>query len=178
MDTLFGLPAHPLLVHIPVVLVPLTAVAIIAMAMHRPTMEKLRWIVLGLATVATAATLIAAEAGEALEHSVEESKLLETHTEAGDQFKIIMLVFFLVVAAFLLVDYFRSKNSAAGSANGTVVRASGNDPLSIGLRVLAVVAAVGATWFVVDVGHSGAQASWDDVKVKSGQEVGETDDGD
>jgi hypothetical protein len=32
MDTISGLPAHPLLVHIPVILIPVAAVGVIIMA--------------------------------------------------------------------------------------------------------------------------------------------------
>mgnify|MGYP003553910429 CR=1 FL=1 len=38
---------------------------------------------------------------------------------------------------------------------------------------VALVAGIGATWTVIDVGHSGAKATWDDV----GSEEGGSEDG-
>ncbi len=184
MDTLFGLPAHPLLVHIPVVLVPLCAIAVVAMALHRGTFVRLRWIVLGLTGVALVATLLAADAGESLVDSVKQSTTLDGHVEAGDQFRIIMIGFFLAVFAMVLWDWFQHRGAVHdGLAPGTAAASSGATSsggrsfsslatVSVALRAVALVAAVVATIFVVDVGHSGATSSWGNVKITSESQDG------
>ena len=45
MDKISGLPAHPLLVHIPVVLVPLAVLGTIVIAVSRKMRDRLGWIV-------------------------------------------------------------------------------------------------------------------------------------
>jgi uncharacterized membrane protein len=51
MDTLFGLPAHPLLVHIPIVLLPLAAIGVIVMLIKPAWHRRYRWIVLAMGIV-------------------------------------------------------------------------------------------------------------------------------
>ena len=169
MDTLFGLPAHPLLVHIPVVLVPLCAVGVIVMALHRGTFARMSWVVLGLLGVSFVATVLAANAGEALQESVPDSAALSNHTSAGDQFQSIMFGFLVVVGAMVVWDWFqerKAKQSVSPEETATAAPAPMGS-VSIALRVVAVIAAVASTYFVIDVGHSGAQASWGKVKISS-----------
>ncbi len=83
MSTFNGLPAHPLLVHFIVVLAPLTAVLAILCALWPAARRRLVWLVLALAAVTTVLTPIAAEAGEWLEHRVEETEALEVHEHLG-----------------------------------------------------------------------------------------------
>ncbi len=51
MDTLFGLPAHPLLVHIPIVLLPLAAIGVIVMLIKPEWHRRYRWVVLAMGVV-------------------------------------------------------------------------------------------------------------------------------
>jgi hypothetical protein len=48
MDTLFGLPAHPLLVHMPIVLIPLAAIGVVVMLIKPAWHQRYRWVVLGM----------------------------------------------------------------------------------------------------------------------------------
>lgn len=162
MDTISGLPAHPLLVHVPIVLVPLCAVAVIAMAIRPAWRDRFGVAVAGLVSIAGLFSLLAAEAGEALERHVRESDLVETHASGGDTFKIIAVLFAIAVVAWIVVAWKKM------SAN-----------LELGARIVAVVLALVATVTVINVGHSGAKASWHDVDMKSTPRGGEGDgDGD
>src|SRR6478735_1830999 len=67
MDKLFGLPAHPFLVHIPIVLLPLAAIGTVAIVARRTWYHSYRWIVLTIAAVGTLGAVLAASAGEELE---------------------------------------------------------------------------------------------------------------
>src|SRR6476659_1241847 len=72
IKTLTGLPAHPLLLHMPVIFVPMLATAAIVFAL-KPSWRKRYDIAYGIgAVVALAGTTLAAGAGEAWEKTKEQ----------------------------------------------------------------------------------------------------------
>ena len=70
MKTIFGLPAHPLLVHIPVVLLPLAAVGAVMMAVRPAWNARYRWAVLVLGAVGAVGVVLAADAGQSLQEQI------------------------------------------------------------------------------------------------------------
>ena len=87
MDSIFGIPAHPLFVHIPVVLIPLAAVGVIVMVIRPAWWERYKWATLAIAGVGMVGSIIAAGTGEELEEAVEDTasrQLLRAHVEAGE----------------------------------------------------------------------------------------------
>lgn len=68
-ETFDGLPAHPLVVHLPVVLVPLAALAVLALALRPRLLRTFGVVVTVLAGVGFAGALLATNSGEALEES-------------------------------------------------------------------------------------------------------------
>lgn len=152
VSELFGLPAHPLVVHAAVVLLPLAAVATLLCAAIPRLRRPYGPVVLAVAVVATLAVSWAQTSGEELEEQVDETELVEEHTEQGERvlpWAIGVTVAAAAVAAIPLATR-RRPNLEAKTVTGVLV-------------VLAVVSGVGATWTVVDVGHSGAKATWNDV---------------
>ncbi len=151
MSIINGLPAHPMLVHFIVVLAPLTAILAILCAVWPAARRRLAWLVLALAGVVAVLTPITAEAGEWLEHKVEETPALETHEHLGKT--MIYFALALLVAAVLLVI--------------TQVRANREKPLPAALGVVVAVfvlaASVATTAQVYRIGHSGAEATWGDL---------------
>jgi hypothetical protein len=83
IDELFDLPAHPLLVHVPIVLVPLALlaalVALVPLA-RRPAALAAA----ALAVVGGVGAFLATGAGEKLEDRVRETELVEEHAESGE----------------------------------------------------------------------------------------------
>ena len=73
MTVINGLPAHALLVHLIVVLAPLTAVLAIISAVWPAARRRLVWLVLALALIVMVTTPLTTEAGEWLEQKVGES---------------------------------------------------------------------------------------------------------
>ena len=164
MSTFNGLPIHPMLVHFIVVLAPLTAVLAILCAVWPAARERLVWLVLALAGVTAVLTPVASEAGEWLEHHIEESKLVEKHAEMGDTMLYFALA--LLVAAILLVAvHVRAGRGKALSA-----------ALSAAITLFVVVASVATAVQVFRVGHSGAESVWSDALTgadKADAEAGE-----
>jgi len=146
-DTIFGLPVHPLVVHAVVVLTPAAVLGVLAIALRpswRPTYGPL---VIGITAVATLLTPIATESGEALSERVGEP---EEHAELGS-----MLVFFMLpLLALAIALWWLDRRDRAASATQVVA-------------VLAVVAAVAAGVQIARIGHSGAEATWNQ-RINSG----------
>lgn len=146
-----GLPAHPLIVHAVVVLLPLAAVGVLLLALvprWRPTFGPLVLIVTALAT---ALVPLATESGESLERQVEESNLLEKHTELGDT-----MIFFalpLLVMAVALWWLGRQEKRDVAVGRGVVLT----------ITVLSVLASAAAGVQILRIGHSGAESVWSDV---------------
>jgi uncharacterized membrane protein len=160
INTIFGLPAHPLLVHIPVALIPLCAIGAIVMVVSTTWRARIGWVVVGLMGFTVVASQLAIGSGETLEEAInKESAALDQHTEMGESFLWFALVFFLAVLGFMIWDTVqRRKASASGAADDS--RARSRTPVAILLSILVVVTAVGATARVYQVGHSGAKAVW------------------
>jgi uncharacterized membrane protein len=76
LDKIFGLPAHPLLVHIPVALIPLCAVGAIVMVASASWRQRIGWVIVGLAGVAVIASQLAAGSGEAFEEALNKESTL------------------------------------------------------------------------------------------------------
>jgi uncharacterized membrane protein len=157
LSTINGLPAHVLLVHLIVVLAPLTALLAIVSAVWPAARRRLTWLVLGLAVVTMIATPLTTNAGEWLEEKVGESPALETHAGLGDTMLYFSIA--LLVAALLLT--FLHVRESRGATLNTVV--------AVGIAALVVMASVATTVQVYRIGDSGARAAWGDLVSAGGQ---------
>ena len=191
MDTFAGLPAHPLLVHAPVVLVPVVALLVILMIVRPQWLERFGWLAVGLAGLALVTGVLAENSGEALEEAVEDSAsrtLLHAHEEAGEKVPLLAFLLFASLVAWVGWQWWSRRKAAAGEASGSGSAGSSSarrrnvrmasrprSPISMGLGAIALVVSLAATWFVYDAGHTGAKTAWDDVKVTSSE--GEGDEG-
>jgi uncharacterized membrane protein len=183
IKSLFGLPAHPLLVHVPIVLIPLVAIG--AVLMLWPSLRaKIGWATVILAGVATVFSFLAVGSGEALEGAAESTaneKLLDAHTSMGENIRVWIALLFLVLLAIMLWDRYRARLASGADANP---RVSPSRAKAIGtvLSVLSIVFASVATYWIVRIGHSGAKASWNKTEQQlqrgGGGEGGGESDGD
>jgi hypothetical protein len=152
IDELFGLPAHPLFVHAAVVLLPLAAVVTLVCAAWPRSRRYYAPLALGVALVATLAVGLAQGSGEELEEEVDETELVEAHTEQGEQVLPWAVAVTVAAAAVTAVSVLSKRRPAL---TGRAVIAA--------LVVVSLIAGAGAIWTVVEVGHSGAKATWDSV---------------
>jgi len=102
LDNFMGVPAHPLFVHLPIVLIPILTLIVIVMVVKPDWREKYALPTAVVAVLTAIATFLAAGAGEALEKRVEHSKLIEDHAELGDQTKILALLFALLLVGLVV----------------------------------------------------------------------------
>lgn len=163
IDNLFGLPAHPLLVHAAVVLLPLAALATLAVAVIPRSRRHYAPIALVLALAALASVALAQGSGEALEERVAETELVEAHADQGESVLPWAIALTVVAAA----------TTGAAVATRRWPRITARN-LTAGLVLAATITSVGATWTVTDVGHSGAKAAWDDTPDEAGDDEGDS----
>jgi uncharacterized membrane protein len=159
INTIFGLPAHPLLVHIPVALIPLCAIGAIVMVVSSRWRRRIGWVVVALAGFTVVASQLAIGSGETLEEAVNETSQVEQHAELGDTFLWFALVFFLALLGFMIWDTVQRRKAAERGVEDDP-RARSRTPVAILLSILVVVTAVAATGRIYQVGHSGAKAVW------------------
>jgi len=154
---LFGVPAHPLIVHAAVVLLPLAAIATIVCAAVPRARRVYAPVALGVALAATLAVGFAQTSGQELEEKVDETRLVEEHTEKGDLVLPWAIAVTVAAAAVTALPYLERRNAAVGGRAATIA-----------VTVVALVVGAGALWMIVEVGHSGAKATWDDVSSEGG----------
>ena len=155
MDTIAGLPAHPLFVHLAVVAIPLTAVLAILASIWPAARRRLGWFTPAVAVVAMTITPLTTSAGETLEKQVPRSEALHSHTELGGQMLYwVAALFVLVVLSWAMYDDTIARRIPAVAS----VRAHGW--LRVVLAVATIVVALGALVMVVRVGDSGARSVW------------------
>ncbi|MGY5121477.1 DUF2231 domain-containing protein [Streptomyces sp. 900105755] len=164
MSTVNGLPAHVLLVHIVVVLVPLTALALVAAALWPRAARRLGVLLPGIALVALVSVPLTTQAGEWLERNVTEDTLVRRHTELGDG----LLPWALGLFVLATVVWWAARRTGQEQAPGEGARWSAL-PVRIVVGVLSVAVAAGAVVDVYRIGDSGAKAAWHDAYQKTAQ---------
>ena len=158
VSKLFGLPAHPLFVHVPVVLVPLAALGAVLIAVRPAWRSRFGMLVVAAAGVGLAGLQFAIGSGEALEEHVKESQALERHEELAGITRLSVLVFFVAVTGLVLYD--RRRRSRAALAGSDASAALRRNTVMMALGAITVAASVFATAVVVQSGHTGASVTW------------------
>ena len=154
LDTIFGLPIHPLIVHATVVVVPTAALAVALYAVWPRFRAWSRWGPLALSVAAVVLTPLSTSSGESLEHRVGESHLVEEHSQLAD-----LLIWWVVPLAVLAAVLYWLHRADRGTRSSRA--------LGLVAAALPVVVAAGTLVQVVLIGHSGAEAAWSDVGTSS-----------
>lgn len=159
MDYSFaGLPLHVLLVHAVVVLTPLVALLLVALAAW-PAARRVLWLpaLIGAALLIPLG-LVTVEAGEWLEDRIPEAPLIEVHTDMGDDLTpwlIGLLVVAVLISGWALVERADARRTDGGLSRGVRVG------IAVALVVVSLVVAVGSTWTLVRIGEAGSRAVWE-----------------
>lgn len=154
-STLWGLPTHPLVVHLVVFLVPLTVVATLVVALWpRARRAAAPW-ALALATAAVISVPMATSSGENLEQRVPHNALVERHAELADMLLPLAGAMWLGLAVLTGVGWYTRRQPASAPRWAGAV--------TVAAAVLAVGGAAASGVQVVRIGHSGANAVWHDV---------------
>ncbi|MGN6694266.1 MAG: DUF2231 domain-containing protein, partial [Aquihabitans sp.] len=169
LDTISGIPLHPLVVHIPVVLIPLAFIGAV-LALFVP-----RWrgwclpLTAVFATVSLIGVQLAIQSGEGLEEILdEESAAIERHSQLAEQARPMVLVFVLfAIAAAAIWWLVRREPSEEGDA---AARTATLRKLVVPVCALSVLTGALATVWIYRTGHSGAESVWKDAGSEGGDE--------
>jgi len=161
MGAINGLPAHILLVHAIVVLLPLAALLLVLTAVSPAIRRRLAGPNAILSVLVVALVPVTTSAGEWLEHRVTESALLRDHTELGDT-----AIWAALPVALLATAIWWRQREAQKPADGTPTArqraylAPESRAITRIFVALAVVIAGSAIYDTYRIGDSGAKASW------------------
>lgn len=153
-SSIAGLPLHPLVVHLAVVVLPASAIALIIIIAVPRWRRPYGWLTVAAALLGTLGAFVAKESGEALADQV---GLPADHAEWGDRLLVAAVVFALVTVVWFALDLL-ARRAASSSATTdparfppALTRVAGAGVVVLSLVVLALT---------VVVGHSGATAVW------------------
>jgi hypothetical protein len=157
-----GLPAHPLFVHVPVVLIPATVVAAVIF------MVKPRWfsrygIALAVVSiVAMSSIFLTMQAGAALRAELslhgQTAKLISEHSQAAH---ILAYVYVLFTATLIVTFAAQRISSGMPTGLGIVDRLLSPEPVFTALRVVLVLLSISAGYMCFRTGDLGAKAVWE-----------------
>lgn len=158
IDRLMGLPAHALIVHAAVVLVPLAMLALVVTGWRAPWRQVYALPVALLAAGGAFFAILAAGSGEPLEHRVRDAGRDQglgrvnfgDHPEEGEMARTLAAVFALTAIGLFLVTRYGKRWNLPEWAPTAVY-------------AVAALAGLGATGIMVAAGHSGAELVWKDV---------------
>lgn len=157
ISTLAGLPAHALLVHAAVILVPLAALALVTTGWKASWRKAYSLPIAIIAVAGAVCAFLAKESGEPLEDSVKraaraagEQVRFGEHPEQGDTAFVFALVFALITVAFWAADRYQEKFSLP-KRSGVIAYAVVLIPAALALITMVIA------------GHSGAALVWKDV---------------
>lgn len=162
MELFRGLPAHPLFVHMPVVIIPLAGIIAVIFAFRPTWLDRFGWGLVGLTGLGALGAVLAASSGEGLEELLEKNgeeitAALENHAEAGEMARNLAIVFFVIVLAVVVVRYLARKNAANPTGIARLGTSKGG---AILMAALIAVSAGLATFTVAEAGHEGAELVW------------------
>jgi len=159
-----GMPLHPLIIHAPVIGIPLAFLLSLLFAFPR-TRAWARWPLALTVLGSTAAVWAARESGEVLQTTRNivpgtlAGDLIQRHSQLATQLFYIMLGFTVVtLLAVFLVGRRRPAN--ADETGTTSPTTGGSRPLNLILLLLLLVVAAAAFVWTARVGDIGARAVW------------------
>lgn len=156
-----GLPAHPLFVHVPVVLIPMTIVAAIVFVGRTAWLERYGIALSLLAIGAMSSIFLTMQAGAALRAALDlqgrAGKLISEHAQAAH-----ILAYVYVLFTAVLIITFAAQRISGGMPTGLglVDRPLSSRSMFAALRAVLVLLAIGAGYMTFRTGDLGAKAVW------------------
>jgi hypothetical protein len=156
-----GLPAHPLFVHVPVILVPSTIIASVVFMIRTDWFSRYA-IALAVVSIATMSSLfLTLQAGAALRGALNlqgpAASLISQHAQAAH----ILTIIYVAFTATVIVTLAASRISSGSITGlGVVDRVLAPGSVFAALRVALIVLSIGAGYMTFRTGDLGAKAVW------------------
>ena len=154
MKWIFGLPAHPFFVHIPIVLIPLVCIGSIAIAVRPAWRRRFGWIVLAASGLMVIVILLAVSSGEAFNDLTGNSEPIDHHRDLAETSRVLVIILFVAVLALVVVGRARDQSSGAAPTLNRM------PPFVTALAVITIAAAVMSTVWIARTGHEGTKVVW------------------
>jgi hypothetical protein len=157
-----GLPAHPLFVHVPVVLIPTTVLAAVVFVFKREWLSRYGIALAVTSIVAMSSIFLTMQAGAALRRALnlqgQAAQLISEHSQAAHY-----LAYIYVVFTATLILTFAAQRISGGMPTGLdiVDGLLSSESVFAGLRVALVLLSLGAGYMCFRAGDLGAKAVWE-----------------
>jgi uncharacterized membrane protein len=157
-----GLPAHPLFVHVPVVLIPTTVAVAVVFVFKREWFSRYGIALAVVSIVAMSSIFVTMQAGAALRGELnlhgQAAKLISEHSQAAH---ILAIVYVAFTATLILA--FASQRISGGMPTGLAIVDDLLSPrwMLTGLCAVLVLLSIGAGYMVFRTGDLGAKAVWE-----------------
>ncbi len=157
-----GLPAHPLFIHVPVVLIPLSVLGALAVVARPVWIDRFGVLLCLCAIVAMSSIFLAMQAGAAFEGALhlqgQTAAIISDHSKWAHY-----LAFTFVAFTAILILTFSSHRISGGNPTGLGIADSVLAPRAsyLALRLLLVFLALLSAFIVFKVGDLGAKAVWE-----------------
>jgi uncharacterized membrane protein len=185
-EKVFGLPAHPLVVHAAVVLIPITVLAAIAYVLVPRLRPRLGWVLVLASIGGGVASVFAAETGDRLAKHLGGTPAIDKHGGFGLDTRNMALLMAVVSVVLVTVDHLRARSVAppprpvaypdnewtvvgGGQSRAELRRANGSSGstvltvVSVVLMLALLATAVGAAVSVARAGDTGARLVWENI---------------
>src|ERR1700677_452985 len=157
-----GLPAHPLFVHVPVVLIPTTVVAAVVFVLKPQWLSRYGIALAAVSILAMSSIFLTMQAGAALRAALhlqgQAAQLISEHAQAAH----ILAIVYVVFTATLIVTFAAQRISGGMPTGlGMLDALLSSKSLLATLRVALVLLSIGAGYMVFRTGDLGAKAVWE-----------------
>jgi hypothetical protein len=168
-ETVFGIPAHPLIVHAAVVFVPLQILTAFAYAFVPFVRRSIVWLVIGLAVVGPVSVFLAKESGDAFKERLIRNGTagpalldqINAHNSYASTTVFASFALAALMVLLVLVQMWRSRPTTSAEEDKTDKRPA-KSPIVVAAVLTVAVLAVGATtgYYIFKTGDTGAHMVW------------------
>lgn len=168
-DLLNGIPAHPLFVHAPIVLIPLTLLLGLVYVVLPPLRPRVDWALVLLAVASPVSALFAKLSGERLAARLGENDAIRRHEGFGELTLDFAAVLLVAVLMLVLVDRLRVRRRrrdevlAVEASSGSAGARPGGALTAVSVLLSVVLLGVGGVTgaYLFLVGDSGSRMVWE-----------------
>lgn len=154
MNSVDGLPAHPLLVHLAAVVIPAAAILAVVAVVWPRARRWMAWMPPVVALIAVIVTPLTTSAGEALRRHTPSNADLVRHAHLGGQ------MIYWIVPLFIAITAFVALHSPTLTSFETWLQPAVKRGVSIVFSVAIVLFAAGSMVWVYRIGDTGARSVW------------------
>ncbi len=146
MERLFGLPAHPLITHFPVVGIPLVSIAGIVLVFRASARQSIGVGVAVFGLLTAAASFLAVRSGEAFAELLSSGDEIDPHRQLGETLRIFASLQAVSIILLIVLD--------------RVTSIDPKSPLAKVVAAMVIISSVLALVWVIRTGHEGASQTW------------------